>query len=117
VVAQWLKGYLRGRQVDCVGHACDRYDRLLAVCYAGGESINDRLVREGWALDYRKYSSDYLAAEASPDMASLYLLRPPSSVRSNTSTWPAERMIKTAGRAAGSPVPGSCRSGAAFEYR
>jgi endonuclease YncB( thermonuclease family) len=55
---------LRGRQVDCVGHARDRYDRLLAVCYVGGENINNRLVREGWALDYRKYSTDYLEAEA-----------------------------------------------------
>ena len=62
--AEWLKDYLRGRQVDCVGHARDRYDRLLAVCYVGGESINDRLVRDGWALDYRKYSTDYLEAEA-----------------------------------------------------
>jgi endonuclease YncB( thermonuclease family) len=62
--AEWLRECLRGRQVECVGHTRDRYSRLLAVCYAGGESINDRLVREGWALDYRKYSSDYLAAEA-----------------------------------------------------
>ena len=28
--------------------------RLLAVCYVGGESINERIVREGWALDYRQ---------------------------------------------------------------
>jgi endonuclease YncB( thermonuclease family) len=62
MAAQWLTEYLRGRQVECLGYARDRW--LLAVCYAGGESINDRLVREGWALDYRKYSSDYLAAEA-----------------------------------------------------
>ena len=34
------------------------------MCYAGGENINGRLVREGWALDYRKYSTDYLEAEA-----------------------------------------------------
>ncbi len=64
MAAQWLTDYLRGRQVDCVGHARDRYGRLLAVCYTSGEDINNRLVREGWALDYRKYSSDYLAAEA-----------------------------------------------------
>ena len=43
-----------------VGHARDGYGRLLAVCYAGGENINDRLVREGWALD----SADYSEAEA-----------------------------------------------------
>ena len=61
--ADWLKDYLRGRKVECVGHARDRYGRLLAVCmHTGGEDINDGLVREGWALDYRKYSTGYLAA-------------------------------------------------------
>lgn len=62
--ADWLKEYLHGQQVDCVGHARDRYGRLLAVCYANGESINERIVREGWALDFRKYSTDYLQAES-----------------------------------------------------
>ena len=62
--AEWLRERLNGRQVECVGHARDRYQRLLAVCYAGGESINERIVREGWGLDYRKYSTDYLQAEA-----------------------------------------------------
>src|SRR5512134_3419079 len=62
--AEWLREYLNGRQVECVGHARDRYSRLLAVCYVGGESINERIVREGWALDFRRYSSDYLPAEA-----------------------------------------------------
>jgi endonuclease YncB( thermonuclease family) len=62
--AEWLKEHLNGRQVECVGHARDRYGRLLAVCYVGGESINERIVGEGWALDYRKYSTDYLQAEA-----------------------------------------------------
>lgn len=62
--AEWLKEHLNGRQVECVGHARDRYQRLLAVCYVGGESINERMVREGWALDYRKYSTAYLPAEA-----------------------------------------------------
>ena len=33
---------------------CERLQvgRLLAACNAGGEDINDRLVREGWAPDY-----------------------------------------------------------------
>ena len=47
--AEWLREHLNGRQVECVGHARDRYGRLLAVCYVGGESINERIVREGWA--------------------------------------------------------------------
>jgi endonuclease YncB( thermonuclease family) len=62
--AEWLQEHLNGRNVECVGHARDRYGRLLAVCYVGGESINERIVREGWALDYRKYSSGYLQAES-----------------------------------------------------
>ena len=60
----WLKEYLNGRQVECLRHARDRYSPLLAVCYVGGESINERIVREGWALDFRRYSTDYLQAEA-----------------------------------------------------
>ena len=47
-----------------IGHARDRYGRLLAVCYAGVESINERIVREGWALAFRRYSTDYVQAEA-----------------------------------------------------
>ena len=64
--AEWLRKRLDGRQVECVGHARDRYGRLLAVCYLGGENLNERIVREGWALDFRKYSTDYLQAEVPP---------------------------------------------------
>jgi endonuclease YncB( thermonuclease family) len=39
----------------------DYYDGLLAVCYVAGD-LNERIVREGWALDFRRYSSDYLRA-------------------------------------------------------
>jgi endonuclease YncB( thermonuclease family) len=62
--AERLRGRLRGQQVDCIGYARDRYERLLAVCYFGGEDLNERIVREGWALDFRRYSADYLRAEA-----------------------------------------------------
>jgi endonuclease YncB( thermonuclease family) len=43
--AEWLQEHLHGRNVECVGHARDRYQRLLAVCYVGGQSINEQLVR------------------------------------------------------------------------
>ncbi|SUS06971.1 hypothetical protein DF3PB_3540002 [uncultured Defluviicoccus sp.] len=32
----------------------DRYGRVLATCFVGGENLNDRIVREGWALDFRR---------------------------------------------------------------
>jgi endonuclease YncB( thermonuclease family) len=67
--AEWLKERLHGRQVECIGHARDRFGRLLAVCYAGGESINDRIVREGWALAFRRYSADYVQAESAAKRA------------------------------------------------
>ena len=67
--AEWLRERLNGRQVECVGHARDRYGRLLTVCYVGGQSINEQLVREGWALDHRKYSTDYLQAESAAKRA------------------------------------------------
>jgi endonuclease YncB( thermonuclease family) len=62
--AEWLRERLNGLQVECVGHARDRYQRLLAVCYVGGEDQNERIVREGWALAYRRYSADYVQPEA-----------------------------------------------------
>lgn len=39
------------------------------MCYIGGESINERIVREGWALNYRKYSCDYLQGESEAQRA------------------------------------------------
>ena len=52
--------------VTCQGEDRDRYGRLIAVCYAGGvggPELNAWLVSEGWALAYRRYSTDYVAQE------------------------------------------------------
>jgi endonuclease YncB( thermonuclease family) len=50
--------------VDCRGDTRDRYGRLLAVCTAGGRDLNRMMVRDGWALAYRKYSLTYVGEEA-----------------------------------------------------
>jgi endonuclease YncB( thermonuclease family) len=42
----------------------DVYGRLLARCNVNGESLNERLVREGWAVARRSETTDYVAAEA-----------------------------------------------------
>lgn len=63
VVAAWLRELLAGREVACVPKGNDRYGRVLAMCFLGGENLNDRIVREGWALDFRRYTSAYLDAE------------------------------------------------------
>ena len=49
--------------VRCEGRDRDRYGRLIAVCYVGGTDINAWLVRNGWALAYRRYSRDYVPEE------------------------------------------------------
>lgn len=52
--------------VTCVKRDVDRYGRLIAVCYSGGlegTDIGEWMVREGWALSYRRYSTDYIGKE------------------------------------------------------
>ena len=63
---QALERLIKGQDVTCKGDTRDRYKRLIAVCYVGTLSINERMVTDGWALAYRKYSKDYVKAE---DMA------------------------------------------------
>jgi endonuclease YncB( thermonuclease family) len=52
--------------VDCVERDKDRYGRIVAVCKVGGPKGRDLgayMVSQGWALAYRKYSTDYVANE------------------------------------------------------
>lgn len=46
--------------VSCEGWERDRYDRLLAICTAGGVELNRRQIEQGWAVAY----GDYGDAEA-----------------------------------------------------
>jgi len=62
--ANALADHLRRRPVTCRVRDRDRYDRLVADCTVGGESVNAWLVREGWALAYRRYSVAYVDDEA-----------------------------------------------------
>ena len=49
--------------VTCIGDTRDRYKRLIGVCYVGEVDLNAALVRAGWAVAYRRYSTDYLDEE------------------------------------------------------
>ena len=60
---QALQRLIQGQDVTCKGDKRDRYKRLLAVCYVGPLDINERMVTDGWAMTYRKYSKDYVRAE------------------------------------------------------
>jgi endonuclease YncB( thermonuclease family) len=51
------------RTVRCQERDTDRYGRVVAVCYAGGEDLDRWMVEQGWAVAFRKYSLDYVDAE------------------------------------------------------
>ena len=50
--------------VTCTIEGRDRYGRGLGICYtADGTDLNGWLVRQGWALAYRRYSTMYVPEE------------------------------------------------------
>jgi endonuclease YncB( thermonuclease family) len=51
------------RSVNCTARDTDRYGRMVAVCWLGAEDLGAWMVREGHALAYRKYSTDYVLHE------------------------------------------------------
>jgi endonuclease YncB( thermonuclease family) len=52
------------KSVVCkVQHKLDRYKRYLGVCFIGEINLNKWLVRNGYALAYRRYSTDYIEDE------------------------------------------------------
>lgn len=54
--ARALRDYVQGKEVVCETRDVDRYKRSVSLCSVGGLSVNDWMVRQGWALDYRQYS-------------------------------------------------------------
>ena len=58
-----LRGWLDTKEVRCLGDRKDRYGRLIADCFVDGYNVNARLVYEGLALAYRKYSKKYIPEE------------------------------------------------------
>ena len=58
-----LRGWTYTKEVGCIGDEKDRYGRLIASSFVDGYNVNARLVYEGWALAYRKYSKRYVPEE------------------------------------------------------
>src|SRR6266576_2507001 len=57
------------KTVDCAPRDVDQYGRVVAVCSAGSEDLNAWMVRQGWALAYRHYSTAYVADEDAAHLA------------------------------------------------
>ncbi len=49
--------------VTCQAHGKDRYKRVLAICYLSKLDLNGWMVRNGWSVAYRKYSTAYVSDE------------------------------------------------------
>tara|TARA_Y100000766_G_C18690276_1_gene499120 strand:+ start:81 stop:575 length:495 start_codon:yes stop_codon:yes gene_type:complete len=58
-----LKKIISSGQLFCKKRATDRYGRSISICYVNGVDINSLMVKNGWALAYRKYSKDYIDEE------------------------------------------------------
>lgn len=57
--------------VSCDPRDRDRYNRVVAVCYAGDEDLNAWMVASGWAVAYRYYSTDYAQQEENASASKL----------------------------------------------
>jgi endonuclease YncB( thermonuclease family) len=64
-----LSAKIARRPVSCTAKDVDRYQRLVAVCFAGNDELNGWMVAEGWALAYLQLSSDYADQEHSASAA------------------------------------------------
>ena len=62
-------------KVSCQSQGTDRYGRTIAACTVQGEDIEAWMVANGWALAYRKYSTDYVAQEQAARDAQVGLWR------------------------------------------
>ena len=58
-----LKNKIGDKIPECVVKDKDRYQRLVAECFIGKESLSKFMVREGYAVAYTQYSKDFIEDE------------------------------------------------------
>ena len=59
-----LDQLIDGRDVSCRVLTTDRYHRPVSRCHVGDTDLGQRMVVDGWALAYVRYSKEYVEAEA-----------------------------------------------------
>ena len=50
-------------KIKCISSSKDKYKRYLATCYKDKLNINKWMVRNGYAVAYKRYSKDYVKDE------------------------------------------------------
>ena len=63
VATNELKKIIISGKLFCKKKTTDRYRRSISTCYVNGVDISSLMVKNGWALAYRKYSKDYIDEE------------------------------------------------------
>ena len=64
VATDSLAKKISGKRVVCeVQKKLDRYKRYIGVCFIGEVNLNKWMVRNGYAVAYRRYSKDYIDDE------------------------------------------------------
>ena len=58
-----LKNFINNRTIKCISENKDRYNRYLSTCYIKKININSWLVKNGYAVAYKKYSKKYIVEE------------------------------------------------------
>lgn len=58
-----LVKHFDGKSWTCQASGIDRYRRTLATCTVDGQDVGKWLVKEGWALAFRRYSKVYVPDE------------------------------------------------------
>ena len=58
-----LQNKIADKIPECVVKDKDRYQRLVAECFVGKESLSRFMVREGYAVAYSQYSKDFVEDE------------------------------------------------------
>ena len=58
-----LKNKIADKIPECIVKDKDRYQRLVAECFVGKESLSKFMVREGYAVAYVQYSKDFIEDE------------------------------------------------------
>jgi endonuclease YncB( thermonuclease family) len=67
--ADQLARLVNGQQVNCIAVGLDRYHRIVARCSVGSRELNRYMVATGYAVAFRRYSTEYVSAEESAKAA------------------------------------------------
>ena len=59
----FLESQIIGESFFCEAKDKDRYKRIVAICYINNLDLNKIMVKNGWAVAYRKFSNKYISEE------------------------------------------------------